>query len=87
MSTTTEMLESLLEPVGQALSPDVAKRLVGLRATREIQQRLDYLADRCTEGQLTAEERTEYEGLVAAIDLISVLQAKARAYLAAHPAI
>ena len=84
-STTTDILESLLEPVGEALSPEIARRIIAFRASPSVQERLDYLADRCTEGLLTAEERADYESLVATIDLISVLQSKAHAYLAAHP--
>jgi hypothetical protein len=37
---------------------------------------------KCNEGELKAEGRAEYEAVVDAIDLISILQAKARALLA-----
>jgi hypothetical protein len=76
------VLDRLLEPVSRCLTPEVARRLVGLRAEPEIQERLDLLADKATEDALTPEERAEYETYVRALDFIAVLQAKARALLA-----
>jgi hypothetical protein len=76
------MLDRLLDPVGRALTPEVARKIVSLRADAETQRRIDELADRCTEGQLTPEERADYEALVAAAGVIAILQAKARATLA-----
>ena len=40
------------------------------------------MADKCNEGQLSPEERAEYEALVRAIDFITILQSKARRRLA-----
>ena len=44
--------------------------------------RVEELAEKCDEGQLTAEERNEYEAYVQASTLIGILQAKARRLLA-----
>jgi hypothetical protein len=52
-----------------------------LGADDATQDRIDYLAERSNEGYLTAEERDEYVGYLHAIDVIAVLQAKARALL------
>ena len=71
----------LLAPVGECLTPEVARHLVDLRADVEVQARLEELADKCTEGQLSAEERAEYETAVAAMERISVLRAQARRLL------
>jgi hypothetical protein len=78
-------LDRVLEPVGRCLTPEVARALVGLRADAEVQARLEELADKSTEGALSPEERDEYQSYVSAIDFLSVLQAKARAILAAAP--
>jgi uncharacterized protein YnzC (UPF0291/DUF896 family) len=59
----------------------VAKRLVGLRFDKKAQVRINKLARKCNEGQLTEAERNEYETYVFAIDFIAVLQAKARGLL------
>ncbi len=62
-----------------------ARELAGLRATPDVQARIDELADKCNEGQLTAEERAEYDAYIDAIDVISILQAKARSVIAKQP--
>lgn len=81
MVATTALLDRLLDPVSSALSFDSARKLVGLRADAEIQQRVDALAQGANDGTLNSEERSEYEALVAAATVIGVLQAKARAML------
>lgn len=81
-SGMTEVLDRLLSPVGRCLTPEVARRLVALRADAEVQSRIDDLADRANEGELTDEERAEYEGYVRTIAFISRLQAQARRFLA-----
>jgi len=81
----TPILDRLLEPVSRCLTPQAARHLVALRADPQLQERLDVLADRCTEGLLTPEEREEYETYVRAIHIIAILQAKARKLLANQP--
>ena len=85
-SPPPSILAQLLAPVGDCLTPDVARHLVDLHASAEVQTRLEELADKCTEGQLSPEERAEYETAVAAIEFISVLQAQARRMLRQTPA-
>ena len=64
---------------------EFARELAALRATPDVQARLDELADKGNEGTLTDEERAEYLAHVDAIDLISILQAEARSVLARRP--
>ena len=78
----THVLDQLLDPVGQCLTPDVARSLLELRAPAQAQERIDELADKCTEGRLTAEEASEYDAYVWTGSFIAILQAKARAVLA-----
>ena len=82
----TPILDRLLEPVSRCLTPEAARQLVALRADPQFQERLDILADKCTEGLLTPDEREEYETYVRAIHIIAILQAKARKLLAGQPA-
>lgn len=70
-----------MDPVTECLTLDGARRLAGLRADPAVQARIDDLADRCTEGRLSPEERSEYETCVNFIDFIGLLQAKARRLL------
>jgi hypothetical protein len=55
--------------------------LVDFRADAATQARIAQLAEKCNEGEINARERREYAAYVRAIDLISILQAKARATL------
>jgi hypothetical protein len=80
------VLDEILEPVTRAFSRDVAEALVGIRASQSAQERISELAEKCNEGLLTPTERAEYESYVSAVDLISVLQAKARVWLVRHGA-
>lgn len=80
MSTAVH-LDRLLEPFAGCLTPEVAAKVADLRADEATQARLDDLADRANEGRLSEEERGEYEGYLHAIDVIAVLQAKARSQL------
>jgi len=79
--TNSDLLGRLLDPVGSALSAEAARRLVDLRADAEAQEKMNDLADRANDGQLTPGERSEYESLIAAANVIAVLQAKAREVL------
>jgi hypothetical protein len=81
MSTTAIHLDRLLEPLSGCLSRDVAAKVADLRADDTMQDRIDYLAERSNEGLLTTEEREEYAGYLHAIDVIAVLQSKARSLL------
>jgi hypothetical protein len=72
----------MLDPLREVLTPALARRVVKFRADRETQARIGELADKCTEGELTAAERREYAAYVRAIHLISVLQSKARQAIA-----
>jgi len=53
-----------------------------LRTTPEVQDRNDERADRCNEGELTDADRSGQAAYVDAIDVITILQAKAGTALA-----
>lgn len=75
-------MDRLLEPVSQSLNAEAARKLIRLKADAQTQARVDELARKCNEGELTSTERSEYERYVSAGNLIAVLQAKARLLLA-----
>ena len=75
------VLDRLLDPLGRILTPEVARKLVKLRFDATAQARIDKLARKCNEGELSERERREYETYVHTIDFIAILQAKARALL------
>ena len=83
-ATITPTLDRLFQPLGQCLTPEVAQALVALRADSGLQGRLKDLAEKNTAGQLTADERAEYDMYLAAISVVTVLQSKARVFLASR---
>jgi hypothetical protein len=72
----------LLEPLARALTPGAARAVINFRADAVTQARISQLAEKCNEGELTPDERFEYEEYVRAIDFIAILQSKARRALA-----
>lgn len=84
-TSNTGVLDRLLDPLARRLSPDAARTIADFRADAKTQARIDELADKCNEGQLTQQERQEYEAYVEAIDVIAILQAKAREVLEHTP--
>jgi len=83
---TATYLDRRLEPLTDILTPEVASALVGLRADAELQAHIDELRRKANEGTLTAVEDAEYKDFVEAVDLISIIQAKARQFLAKQSA-
>ena len=70
------------EPVLKILSRDQALKIIDFHGEENLQQRIEELARKANEGELTEEERAEYQGYAQANKFIAVLQAKARRLLA-----
>ena len=81
----TGVLERLLDPISRLLGPQNARALIKLRADAKTRARVEKLAEKCNEGKLTPEERSEYETYVHVGNVIAILQAKARAQLKKQP--
>jgi hypothetical protein len=79
--STASGLDGLLEPLSRCLDADSARRVVALQVDPIVQERIDVLAERANEGDLSQIERSEYEALINASDFISILKLKARLYL------
>lgn len=83
MSTATStVLDQIIEPVVRHLNTDAAQALLGIRANKAAAKRMAVLARKCNEGELSPEERVEYESNVIASEFLALLQAKARVMLA-----
>ena len=80
-----DALSELLEPVGRIMPLEFARSLAALRSSPELQARIDDLADKANEGRLSDEESAEYHAYVEAIDVLGLLQAKARSVIARQP--
>ena len=83
---TTSYLDRLLDPLTNAFTPEVATAIVELRADSELEAHIIELRNKANDGTLTPAEEAEYKEFVEAVDLISIIQAKARHFLAKHAA-
>jgi hypothetical protein len=86
MSTQTGYLDRLLEPMTEAFTPELARAIVDLRVDAELENHINGLRRKSNDGTLTPDEQAEYKDFVEAVDVISVIQAKARRFLARHSA-
>ncbi len=77
-SSTENMIGKVLEPVFRTLPPDAARRIVDIEADDELQKRVETLARKSNEGELTEQEERDYATLVSAGDILATLQALAR---------
>ena len=78
MTPETVAFDRGIRPLLQIVLPDRAEAVLQFRADAELQRRIEELAGKSTEGQLTEKERSEYEGYVRANKFIAILQRKAR---------
>ena len=78
------VLDDMLEPLSRCLDDESARRVLDFQVSPSVQDRVDMLAERANEGQLTDDERAEYEALINAADFISILKLKARGHLHSH---
>jgi len=82
---STPILDQLMAPLGDCLTPESARRLLALKADPKLQARVDDLAERHSRGVLTTEEQAEYGGYVYFDTFIAILKSKARQLLANSP--
>ena len=72
------------DPILQFFTVDQAKGIVQYRGNPEMHDRIEHLAAKANEGELTPQEQAEYEGYVRANKFMAILQAKARKLLATN---
>lgn len=80
------VLDRVLDPFTDCLTPEVARRIADMRADPHTQARLDELADKANASELTEAEQVEYDEYREAFHLVTILQAKARQMLEGQPA-
>jgi hypothetical protein len=83
---TMSYLDRLLDPLTEAFTPKMASALLELRADSELEAHIGELRQKANNGTLTPWEDAEYKDFVEAVDVISIMQAKARRFLARQSA-
>jgi hypothetical protein len=76
------VLDRLVSPLGDCLTPDSARRILALKADRRLQAHVEDLASRHSAGRLSAEEQAEYGTYVSFSTFVAILKSKARQLLA-----
>jgi hypothetical protein len=77
----TIAFEKGIRPLLEIVLPEKAEAVLSFRGDPQTQARLEELASKSTEGQLTDSERSEYEGYVRANKFVAILQREARRIL------
>lgn len=81
MGIAASPLDSLLDTFTRCFDAESARRVTEFRVDAGVQARIGVLAERANDGVLSEDERAEYESLVNAADLISILKLKAERQL------
>lgn len=81
MSTVTSTAprpDGILDPLAECLTPEVAPRILAISIDPHIQSRVDELAAKAGAGELTTDERAEYERYIDEADLLGIVKSLAR---------
>lgn len=79
-------MDRLLDPLTDTPTPESASAILELRVDAEMQARVEELRRNANEGTLTPDEDAEYKDFIEAVDLVSIMQAKARRFLSRQAA-
>lgn len=81
--TTAEIIDQVLTPLTECLTPEAAKRIVDFEPDAATREAVNALAAKANAGTLTAEEKLAYQEYIDAFDLVATIKSKARSFLAA----
>jgi hypothetical protein len=76
-TSETAAFEQGIRPLMEIVLPGKRDAVIGFRGDPRLQTRIDELARKSTEGQLTEEERAEYSGFVRANKFVAILKRQA----------
>jgi hypothetical protein len=80
-SFDTEAFDRATDGILQFFSREQAEALVAYRGDSKLRRKIDRLARKSNEGQLSEREHAEYQAYVQASKFVATLQAKARKLL------
>jgi hypothetical protein len=72
------VLDEILDPLTECFTPEIARRIAAISLDPRNQARIDELASKANEGQISDSERADYEAYIEALDLLAIVKAKAR---------
>ncbi len=80
----SKAFERAVQPLFDLLFPEFAEQVAAFRVDLALADRIEKLATKCTDGDLTEAERAEYTGYVRANKFVAILQNRARQILASR---
>jgi hypothetical protein len=78
MSAETIAFEKGVDPLLRLVLPGRTEEVIAFRPDEKLQQRIDELACKSTEDELTPVEREEYEGYARANKFLAILRRQAK---------
>jgi hypothetical protein len=78
ITTANDAFDLAIQPVISLFSRAQAAQIANYHLDEELQSRIEQLAEKANEGELTEAERDEYEGYAQANRFLAVLQATTR---------
>jgi hypothetical protein len=81
VKSSPALVEALAESMAACLDAPSLQAIAHLQLDATTQARLDDLADKANEGQITAEERAEYQAFIGISEFLGLAQLRARARL------
>ncbi len=75
---TVSALDQLLNPDAGWLPPTSAQRLIEWTVSDDLRGRIEALGRKANRGELSADEDAEYQAYLDDVEVISLMQAKAR---------
>ena len=76
--TTSQAFHRGMAPIFALLTPEQTRRLADLQGDPGLVERLEELAEKASEGELSPADREEYEAYIEANNVLAVVQAEAR---------
>ena len=70
--------DQILDLAAQCFVPATLEALAKMRLSPKLAARVDRLAEKANDGELTPRERREYQSYIEATELLTVLQLRAR---------
>jgi hypothetical protein len=77
----TDAFDRGTDPILRFFTVEQARHIVNYKGEAKLNRRIEELASKSNEGDLTEAERAEYEGYVRANKFIAILQARVRKLL------
>jgi hypothetical protein len=78
MSPEINAFDRGVTPILQLVLPEREQAVIDFRPDSELQDKIEDLARKSTEGELTEEERAEYAGYVSANKFVAILKRQAQ---------